>query len=89
MGSRASDWRTAGARTLDLGKTSLAHEGLRRFKLGWGAEEEKIEYVKLDLRRNVFVTETDNIEGWHNRVFRALPAGAARVVGAALYRHWA
>jgi hypothetical protein len=78
-----------GAGTLHLGRTSLGNEGLRRFKRGWGAEEHRIEYVKYDLHQNRFVTETDESTGWHNRLFRALPAGAARVIGAALYRHWA
>lgn len=79
----------AGARTLDLGRTSIGNEGLRRFKLNWGASEHKIEYVKYDLRRNVFVTEEDGATGWHNRIFRALPEGISRMIGSALYRHLA
>ena len=46
--------RAGGAKHLDLGRTSLGNEGLRKFKLGWGAREEKIEYVKYDLRAIVF-----------------------------------
>ncbi|MBU6411568.1 MAG: GNAT family N-acetyltransferase, partial [Verrucomicrobia bacterium] len=41
----------AGATTLNLGRTSLANEGLRRFKLGWGAREFVINYMKYDLNR--------------------------------------
>ena len=78
-----------GARTLHLGRTSPGNEGLRRFKLGWGAEEQKIEYMKFDLRKNCFVADTDEAFGWHNRVFCLLPTGLSRAVGAALYRHWA
>lgn len=78
-----------GARTLDMGRTSISNEGLRRFKLNWGALEHKIEYVKYDLRSNRFVTETDAAVGWHNRVFRMLPPGISRMIGAALYRHLA
>jgi Acetyltransferase (GNAT) domain len=78
-----------GAKALHLGRTSLGNEGLRRFKLGWGAEEHKIEYVKYDFRKGAFVTETDEAMGWHNFVFRALPVSISRVIGAALYRHWA
>jgi len=78
-----------GARTLDMGRTSVGNEGLRRFKLNWGAQERKVEYVKYDLRRNVFVTEEDATEGWHNRIFRVLPEGVLRMIGAALYRHLA
>jgi hypothetical protein len=78
-----------GATTLHLGKTSLANEGLRRFKLNLGAAERRIEYVKFDLRANRFVTETDAIAGWHNRVFRALPVFWSRRAGQLLYKHWA
>ena len=78
-----------GAKTLHLGRTSLGNEGLRRFKLGWGAGEQKIEYVKYDLRKNRFVTETDEATGWYNRVFNVLPMGLSRLIGAVLYRHCA
>ena len=78
-----------GATRLHLGKTALANEGLRRFKLNLGAAEEKIEYVKYDLRQAKFVTETDGVAGWHNRVFRVLPVCLSRLAGGLLYRHWA
>lgn len=78
----------AGAKTLHLGRTSIGNEGLRRFKLGWGAQEHKIEYTKYDLRRDAFITESDTATGWHNRVFRNLPSGISRIFGAALYRHF-
>lgn len=78
-----------GARTLHLGRTSLDNDGLRRFKLGWGAAEDRIEYVKYDLRTNRFAVDKDEASGWHNRVFRRMPVGFSRLVGAALYRHWA
>jgi hypothetical protein len=78
-----------GAKTLHLGRTSLGNEGLRRFKLGWGATEQKIEYVKYDLRHNRYVTETDETTGWYNRVFNILPMGLSRLIGAVLYRHCA
>jgi len=78
-----------GAKNLDLGKTSLANDGLRRFKLNLGALEKKIDYVKYDLRQNRFVTETDGVSGWHNAVFRAMPVFMSRVAGGLLYRHWA
>ncbi|HEV2695332.1 MAG TPA: GNAT family N-acetyltransferase [Verrucomicrobiae bacterium] len=78
-----------GASRLNLGKTSLGNEGLRRFKLNLGAHEERVGYVKYDLRQGQFVTEADGVEGWHNAVFRALPLFASRAAGSLLYRHWA
>jgi hypothetical protein len=78
-----------GAKKLHLGRTSMANEGLRRFKLGWGAAEQKIEYVKYDLRNNRFVVDADESSGWHNQLFSVMPGFLSRMAGAALYRHWA
>jgi CelD/BcsL family acetyltransferase involved in cellulose biosynthesis len=76
-----------GFEELDFGRTSLANEGLRRFKLGWGTAEHKIEYVRYDRRERAFVTVKDEASGWHNRVFRALPGFVSRRIGALLYKH--
>lgn len=78
-----------GIKTLDLGKTSLMNEGLRKFKLNLGTVEERTEYAKFNLRRNRFEVETDQITGWHNRVFRNLPVFMSRKAGELLYKHWA
>jgi hypothetical protein len=78
-----------GFKTLSLGRTSLGNEGLRRFKLGWGASEVRSEYVKYDLRHDCFLTDKDETSGWHNQVFRRLPVFVSRMIGAGLYRHWA
>jgi hypothetical protein len=78
-----------GARTLHLGRTSLWNDGLRRFKLGWGAREERIEYVKYDLGAGRFVCDRDESTGWHTRIFQRMPIRLSRWLGAALYRHWA
>jgi len=78
-----------GAKRLHLGRTSVANEGLRKYKLGWKAVEEEIEYVKYDLQQDKFVTGIDESSGWHNRLFRVLPISASRIIGTVLYRHWA
>ncbi|MDB6021699.1 MAG: hypothetical protein JWQ04_1556 [Pedosphaera sp.] len=75
--------------TLHLGRTSQGNDGLRRFKLGWGAREERTEYVKYDLAGDRFLTDKDESSGWHNRIFNAMPIFLSKMVGAALYRHWA
>jgi lipid II:glycine glycyltransferase (peptidoglycan interpeptide bridge formation enzyme) len=86
----AIKWHAAkGFRNLHLGRTSLGNDGLRRFKLNWGAAEDKIEYVKYDLRHDRFLADKDESAGWHNQLFRRLPIFLSKMVGAALYRHWA
>jgi Acetyltransferase (GNAT) domain len=74
---------------LDFGRTSLANEGLRRFKLSWGTEERTIEYFRYDLRRSRFVIVPDEASGWQARIFRLMPTSLARLVGAAAYKHLA
>src|SRR5581483_7530437 len=62
-----------GSAHLDMGRTSLTNEGVKRFKLGWGSEEQRIDYVKYDLRQDRFVTDSDESFGWYNRCFQAMP----------------
>jgi hypothetical protein len=78
-----------GCTTMSMGKTAMDNEGLRRFKLGWGAEESELKYFKYDLRAQAFVKDHDAIAGWHNAVFRAMPQSLSRATGALLYRHMA
>jgi lipid II:glycine glycyltransferase (peptidoglycan interpeptide bridge formation enzyme) len=78
-----------GIRKLDLGRTAAGNEGLRRFKLGWNAEEMTISYFRFCLRQMMFVPMRDEGSGWHNRIFKALPIPASRLAGEFLYRHWA
>jgi hypothetical protein len=76
-----------GITKLHLGRTSLSHEGLRRFKLGFGAREERIEYRKYDFARRAFVTSTDRKNNSLTRLFRLTPLGILRLTGEILYRH--
>jgi hypothetical protein len=74
-----------GLSTLNLGRTSLSNEGLRRFKLGFGAVEEKMRYAKYDFASEQFVLAVDRVHGWFNRVFASMPLPVLRLAGAALY----
>ena len=73
--------------SLHLGRTSLANEGLRRFKLGFGACEERIEYSKYDFVKETFVTDTDHSTGWFKWLFGRMPLPALRLAGEMLYPH--
>ena len=76
-----------GLATLNLGRTSLSNEGLRRFKLGLGAVEQEVRYMKYDFAAEQFVRDVDRAEGWHNRVFARLPLPVLRLAGSVLYPH--
>ena len=76
-----------GYASLDFGRTSLDNAGLRKFKLGWGTQEERIDYYRYERARAGFITVRDEASGWHNRLFRALPLPLSRLAGSLLYRH--
>jgi len=76
-----------GFESFDFGRSSLHHEGLRRFKLGWGTEECVAEYLEYHFARHEFVLGKDDTKGWHTKVFGAMPSSLSQIVGQVLYRH--
>jgi hypothetical protein len=74
-----------GFESLELGRTSIGNEGLRQFKLGFGAEEKPLRYCRYDYRSNTFAVDRDRVEGWFNHVFRRLPMPLLRLAGRLLY----
>jgi lipid II:glycine glycyltransferase (peptidoglycan interpeptide bridge formation enzyme) len=70
-----------------MGRTATNNPGLRRFKLGWGTQENEIGYVKYDLRCNAFQPEQASYAESGNAMVRHLPLFVSRCVGRALYRH--
>jgi len=73
--------------SLSLGRTSVNDAGLRKFKSGWGAAEEKLHYYRYDLAKSEFCVLRDKTYGWYNRVFQQLPTSLHRLVGKLVYRH--
>lgn len=78
-----------GCTELTFGRTSLANEGLRRFKAGFGTEEYSIRYSHYSFKQQSFVSQVDRAEGATRRLFRLLPLPLSRLIGAAAYRHMA
>ena len=78
-----------GYTSLHLGRTSLANEGLRRYKLGFGAREERIENCRYDFRERAFTAESHPAKETSSRVFQYLPLPLSRLTGSMLYPHFA
>jgi CelD/BcsL family acetyltransferase involved in cellulose biosynthesis len=72
---------------LHLGRTSLTNNGLRRFKLGFGAREERIAYSRYDYTKQSFVQDIDRADCWVNRLFRLMPPPLFRLAGRLIYSH--
>jgi hypothetical protein len=89
MWSAISKYASDGFRRLNLGRTSLRNDGLRRFKLGWGASETQISYFKYDYEKGDFTSGRDDSSGWHTRFFNIMPRRLAMLVGNLIYKHLA
>jgi CelD/BcsL family acetyltransferase involved in cellulose biosynthesis len=87
MWSGIRECAARGCARLHFGRTSVANEGLRRFKLGFGVREEEIKYFKYDFRTDRFATDVDRVEGWFTRVFGAMPTPLLRMAGQLIYPH--
>ena len=85
---RALQWYSErGYLRMQLGRTSLANDGLRRFKAGWGSREYAIKYFRHTRNHRRFVAGTDISSGWQTRIFKILPLSISRQLGALAYRH--
>lgn len=76
-----------GVARIHLGRTSISNQGLRQFKLGFGAREERIEYQKYDFKRRAYVTAKDRATNFFNQMFRCLPVSVLRFTGEIIYPH--
>jgi hypothetical protein len=77
----------AGYTDFGFGRTDTSNEGLRRFKLGWGAEERSLRYFKYDLHAQRFVSGKGEPSHLRMQVFQRTPIPIARMIGSVLYRH--
>jgi hypothetical protein len=77
----------SGVKQLDFGRTALEHEGLRRFKLGWGTAETPIYYDRLETKSQARASVIPRRTGASAHLFSRLPAIVNRVAGRVLYPH--
>jgi len=76
-----------GCQCLHFGRTDIENDGLRRFKMGWGTEEDMIEYFKFDVKEETWEGEGRTGSGFHNKIFRRLPLMLNRLAGSVIYPH--
>jgi len=76
-----------GFRELDLGRNSMHNDSLRRYKLTWGSKERLRHYHRFNLESEKAESVSDQIYGWHNRIFNVLPIPLNRLAGRLLYPH--
>jgi Acetyltransferase (GNAT) domain len=76
-----------GIRTLSFGRTDLAQEGLRQFKLSWGSNETRLHYYRFDVRSKTWLTrQKARVSPWEGMISK-VPIPILRLVGDIAYRH--
>jgi hypothetical protein len=77
-----------GVRSLSFGRTDLHHEGLRQFKLSWGAVEKTLQYVKYDVPSKSCLPSKKyrSTIPWESTMSK-LPVPLLRLIGRVAYRH--
>jgi hypothetical protein len=73
--------------TLSFGKTEMFHEGLCRFKEGFGALRVTLFDYIYDVSTGKKRIESPDVQGFHNRVFRIMPIALLRLSGELLYKY--
>jgi Acetyltransferase (GNAT) domain len=76
-----------GIRTLSFGRTDIAQEGLRQFKLSWGSSETRLHYFRFDVRSKTWLTgQKARVSPWEGMISK-MPIPILRLVGDIAYRH--
>jgi Acetyltransferase (GNAT) domain len=76
-----------GAEKLHFGRTDCENDGLRRFKLSWGTEEETLHYFRVDPSGRECLAPARQDSTFHKRIFGRLPLVFNRVAGSMIYPH--
>ena len=71
-----------------FGRTEPDNEGLRKFKLGWGTDEDVINIYRYDFVRKDFVPVKTKTTGLHTKIFNQAPMPLLKILGKIFYRHF-
>lgn len=73
-------------KSFDFGITGSQNKGLRQFKLGWGVNENVVNYYRYNLLTKKFIKDNFRTKVSYN-FFRKLPSPLLNLTGSFLYRH--
>jgi hypothetical protein len=74
--------------SLHFGRTTLDNNGLRQFKLSWGAEEKMIDYFRWETGSGAWASpKNGGGSAFHKKLFKRLPLALNRLAGSMLYPH--
>lgn len=72
---------------LSFGKTEIFHEGLARFKEGFGASRILLSDHIYDVSKGKKLEKSPNVHGVHNKIFELMPVPLLRLCGELLYKY--
>ncbi|MCB2167364.1 MAG: GNAT family N-acetyltransferase [Deltaproteobacteria bacterium] len=75
-----------GLQQIDLGRTDMEHEGLRRFKKSWNAVEGQLKYYRYDFQESAFTQKQERLKSSYG-FLKKMPLPLLRVFGCIMYRH--
>ena len=85
---KAIEWYVDnGFSTLDFGRTDIEHNGLDRYKIGWGAVKHQIRYYIYDFKRKKYREEVNGRNAFYEKYFQKLPIPILQLIGRIAYRH--
>ena len=85
---KAIEWYADnGFLTLDFGRTDIGHDGLDRYKIGWGAVKHHIRYYVYDFKKEKFRGKIDERNAIYEKYFQKLPIPILQLIGRIAYRH--
>ena len=76
-----------GCKSFCFGRTDQQNNGLIRFKSGWGAKEQTIQYYRYDLETDKFIRGNPVVPALPIKIFKYAPLSFSRLAGEILYRH--
>jgi hypothetical protein len=76
-----------GSERLCFGRTSLHQEGLRKYKLGWGAKEKEIRYLQIKIKSKGYDVAPIEQGRDSNPLFSRLPLPVLKQIGVWAYPH--
>lgn len=76
-----------GYKTLSFGKTEKLHEGLCRYKEGFGASRVELTDHIYEVNSGRKLTQAPEVQGIHNAVFSRMPIPMLRLCGQILYKY--
>lgn len=87
MWSAIKFYSQRGYRQFDFGRTRPENDGLRQFKTGWGTKEYTLSYFKYDLKKGVFMRNSNKRSGSYTRIFRKMGIPLLKLIGYFAYKH--